>query len=214
MEFWLIKGNEKFQLPVNPGDISISYNTKNDVVDSLILGEVNLGGKTGLASISISSFFPAQRYRFLKYSNIKTPFESAKLIEKWNKDNSIVRFLVTETTINITCLIDSFTTKWQYGTKDVDFQLELKEYRSLDNKDNNYYTPATGKYSAAKQNSKYSRPSSKPQSNPVTYTVKTGDTLMKISKRVYGTTSKWNDIAKKNGIKNPNLIYPGQKLVI
>lgn len=45
----------------------------------------------------------------------------------------------------------------------------------------------------------------------VTYTVKKGDTLAKIAAK-YGTT--YQKIAKDNGIGNPNLIYPGQKLKI
>lgn len=45
----------------------------------------------------------------------------------------------------------------------------------------------------------------------VTYTVKAGDTLSSIAKK-YGTT--YQKIAKDNGISNPNLIHPGQKLVI
>ena len=45
----------------------------------------------------------------------------------------------------------------------------------------------------------------------VTYIVKSGDTLSAIAKK-YNTT--YQKIAKDNNIKNPNLIYPGQKLVI
>lgn len=44
-----------------------------------------------------------------------------------------------------------------------------------------------------------------------TYTVKKGDTLSAIAKK-YGTT--YQELAKANGIANPNLIYPGQKLKI
>lgn len=44
-----------------------------------------------------------------------------------------------------------------------------------------------------------------------TYTVVSGDTLSAIAKR-YGTS--YLRIAKDNNIQNPNLIYPGQRLVI
>ena len=44
-----------------------------------------------------------------------------------------------------------------------------------------------------------------------TYTVKSGDTLSVIASK-YGTT--YQELAKKNGIKNPNLIYPGQVIKI
>ena len=44
-----------------------------------------------------------------------------------------------------------------------------------------------------------------------TYTVKSGDTLSGIAAK-FGTT--YQTLAKKNGISNPNLIYPGQVLKI
>ena len=43
------------------------------------------------------------------------------------------------------------------------------------------------------------------------YTVKKGDTLSGIA-NMYGVS--WRDIASDNGLENPNLIYPGQKLII
>lgn len=45
----------------------------------------------------------------------------------------------------------------------------------------------------------------------VTYTVKRGDTLIRIAE-IYDTT--WQKIALDNNIINPNLILPGQKLII
>lgn len=51
----------------------------------------------------------------------------------------------------------------------------------------------------------------KPTVQHTYYTVKRGDTLSGIAKK-YGTT--YQEIARKNGIKNPNLIYAGQKLLI
>ena len=57
---------------------------------------------------------------------------------------------------------------------------------------------------------------STPPRKPKNYTVVKGDTLQKISKKVYGTTKKWIALYKANqkAIKNPNRIFPGQKLVI
>ena len=48
------------------------------------------------------------------------------------------------------------------------------------------------------------------------YTVQEGDTLQKISKKMYGTTKKWNTIyeANANTLKGPNKIYAGQVLNI
>lgn len=48
--------------------------------------------------------------------------------------------------------------------------------------------------------------------NWITYTVKRGDTLSGIALKYDGIS--WQDIAKFNGLKNPNLIMVGQKLKI
>jgi nucleoid-associated protein YgaU len=48
------------------------------------------------------------------------------------------------------------------------------------------------------------------------YTVKKGDYLSKIAKEVYGNANKYNIIFEANRpmLKDPNLIYPGQVLII
>ena len=49
---------------------------------------------------------------------------------------------------------------------------------------------------------------------PQTYTVQRGDTLSAIAKRFYGHASEYRRIATANNIANPDLIHPGQQLVI
>lgn len=49
------------------------------------------------------------------------------------------------------------------------------------------------------------------ENKEIVYTVQSGDTLWEIAKKYNTTVEK---LARDNGIKNPNLIYPGQKLVI
>ncbi len=49
-----------------------------------------------------------------------------------------------------------------------------------------------------------------------TYTVKSGDSLSKIAKQFYGDGSKWKIIHSANSAKipNPDMIHPGQELII
>ena len=44
------------------------------------------------------------------------------------------------------------------------------------------------------------------------YTIKAGDNLSRISERFYGKPNKYNDIARANGINDPNRIQAGQQL--
>lgn len=48
------------------------------------------------------------------------------------------------------------------------------------------------------------------------YTIKSGDSLSKIAKEFYGDAGDWQKIyqANKNTIKDPNMIFPGQKIII
>lgn len=49
-----------------------------------------------------------------------------------------------------------------------------------------------------------------------TYVVVSGDSLSKIAKREYGNANEWKRIfeANKDILKDPDKIYPGQKLKI
>ncbi|MDU3351963.1 MAG: LysM peptidoglycan-binding domain-containing protein, partial [Clostridium sp.] len=55
-----------------------------------------------------------------------------------------------------------------------------------------------------------------PKATNRTYTVVIGDTLWGIATRYYGNGAQYPKIynANRNIISNPNLIYPGQRLVI
>lgn len=55
-----------------------------------------------------------------------------------------------------------------------------------------------------------------PAAKEQSYTVKSGDSLSKIAKHVYGDADKWHAIfeANRDKIKNPDLIHPGQVLTL
>jgi nucleoid-associated protein YgaU len=48
------------------------------------------------------------------------------------------------------------------------------------------------------------------------YTIERGDSLSKIAKKFYGNAGDWKKIyeANKSSIKDPDLIYPGNKIII
>lgn len=82
--------------------------------------------------------------------------------------------------------------------------------RIISDKPLSYFTDGKQAPSKPKKNSNKSS-SKKISTSNKTYTVKSGDTLSHIAKR-YGTSV--GKLVSLNGIKNPNLIYPGQKLKV
>lgn len=70
---------------------------------------------------------------------------------------------------------------------------------------------AAGLNGFKKTNSSTTKPSASHAKKTVTYIVKRGDTLSGIARRYKTTVAK---LVKDNGIKNPNIIYAGQKIKI
>jgi len=46
------------------------------------------------------------------------------------------------------------------------------------------------------------------------YTIQPGETLGRIARRFYGDAMQWSRISEANNLKNPDLIYPGQVILI
>ena len=131
MEFWLIQGTEKLQLPVPPPKYGIKRSQNNSTVVVEGLGEVSFIGKPKLAEIpTIESFFPKQVYSFCQYKTFPTPRECTAMIEKWITSGKPIRYLVTDA-INAECTIESFEYGERDGTGDVYFSLTLKEYKVI-----------------------------------------------------------------------------------
>lgn len=211
MEFWLLQNEDKLQLPVPPAEFDVSVGNMNETIVVENVGEVNLLGKSRLATISLSSFFPAQVYDFCQYTNFPKPYECVALIEKFRKLGQ-VRVLITESNVNQIFYIEDFTYGERDGTGDVYFTINLKEYRKVVAKSVNTSKASNGGKSKVVTNKP--RPATKKPSVGRKYTVKKGDSLWNIAKRYYGNGMKYKDIASRNNIKNPNLIYPGQVLVL
>lgn len=76
-------------------------------------------------------------------------------------------------------------------------------------------TGATADFSDVSSGSSSTAPTGRAQTGQ-TYTVKSGDSLSKIAKSVYGDANKWQQIyeANRDKIKNPDLIHPGQEFTI
>lgn len=205
-EFWIKKQNgSSLRLPVPPPEFNLneSSNIENENINNL--GEVGLYGGNNLQKIELASFFPKKYHPYCQYKNIKKPYDCVKFIKEAKEKGEPVRLLITGSNINKQFLIESFEYGEKDGTGDVYFTINFVEYKSIE-------IPKVKKTSTSNNNS---RPSKTPSKNKE-YTVKKGDTLWNISKKFYGKGSLYIKIynANKSKIKNPNKIYPGQKIKI
>jgi len=212
IQFWLSQGKERLQLPVNPESVSVTSPYGFQDVNVAQLGEVTIFGQRGQREFSLSSFFPSvYNAVYCEYSKIPKPNDVIKKLEKWRDTKKPIKFTVTGTLISFDVTIRELTYDPEKAGNpgDIYYSLTLKEYRRPTVKKTNKKSSST---------SSKVRPSAS-KSKTKTYTVKSGDCLWKIAARkdVYGSGSKWQKIytANKKVIgSNPNLIRPGQKLVI
>lgn len=212
MECWITFNNkaEELRLPVLPSSFTIMKNNINKTIATAnVAGDVNLLGKGegGLAEISIETFFPAHDYPFCTYTGFPTPYTCVSMIEGWRKSGQPIRLIMTETDVNMAMGIETFEYGEKDGTGDVYYTLGLKEYRFLNVPVQSLVTTPQGY-----QKPQIARPVTK--STPKSYSIQSGDSLWVIAKKLTGDGANYKAIAQKNGIKNPNKIYPGQKLVI
>lgn len=210
MEIWLKQGMTNFRFAVLPSEYKLTSESNNTQVMINALGEINLLGKRKLKNVSFSSFFPGQYYDFCEYMTFPAPMESVRIIEDM-KENGVLQLIMTNTPISMDCTIESFTWGENDGSKDINFTLEFKEYRKVKVivKEKKEELPQQIVPAATE------RPAKEVAST--TYVVVKGDNLSKIAKKLTGNSANWKAIYEQNkGVigGNPNLIYPGQQLVI
>lgn len=220
------------QLPVNPEDITISGAANNNTSDTVGQGQINDLGFPTLKELTISSFFP-KNYNGELYINTGNSFQGPeyyiKFFEDIKKAREPFRLIITDIGINMLVSVEEFEYTYKYGTDDVDYQLELKEYKEHNIRVlkvaakkvtvvDSVQTKTTQKVATASiTNTNSNRPVEK--SVPKTYTVQNGDSLWKIAQKYLGNGSRWNEIYTYNNNKsiiggNPNLIRAGQVLSI
>lgn len=215
------------QLPVNPEDVTITGGANNSTSDTVGQGEINDLGFPTLKELTISSFFP-KSYNGELYINtggdFKDPNYYIKFFEDIKKAREPFRVIITDINVNMLVSIENFEYKYQYGTDDVDYSLELKEYkehniRVLKPSGSGYVTSDSVQQVASASVTNTNSNRSIERSIPKTYTVVQGDNLWKIAQKYLGDGSRWQEIYTYNNNKsiiggNPNLILPGMELSI
>lgn len=206
------------QLPVAPPKLNTRITNKNKTITLINEGEVNLLKTAGLTELSFDILLPNSKYPFAVYPDGYQPATFyLEVIEKLKVNKEPFQFIVTRSKPNGELLFD---TNLKVTLEDYEIQedaesgfdivvpISLKQFREYGTKKLVIKTTSTSSQSTKKVTTTQTRPSSKP---PVkSHKVVPGDTLWAICKKYLGDGSKYPDIAKLNGIKNPDLIYSGQ----
>lgn len=207
-------------LPIAPEKLQIKVNNQNKKITLINEGEINILKSPSLSDVEFEVLLPNQNYPFANYVEGFQPASYyMQKLKELKKDKKSFQFIVTRTFpngkmlfgTNMTVSLEDYTIKEdakKYGTDQV-VSIKLKEYKEYET-----LVIKVDKKKKKKKKKKTRKKDGSPKTK--TYTVQKGDCLWNIAKKYYGDGSKWPKIynANKSKIKNPNLIYPGQKLTI
>lgn len=209
------KDNATYRLPTNPEQIEISSTQAIEKYEILKLGQIAVPTHIELKEYSFECELPHTPLHYVETSGgFKDTDFYLKLFEQWRKKKVPVRFIVSNgigDDINTLVLIEELTITEKAGEEgDKYVSFKLLEYREYGKK--SVVVVQSNKATVKKGST---TPKVNPKSNRV-YVVRRGDTLWAIAKKYYGSGLQYPKIfnANRDKIKNPNLIYPGQKLVI
>lgn len=213
-QMWLTFNGEKekIQLPVLPSSFQVKNGSNNDSVDVVGLGEIVIMQSRPALQFSWSSFFPATKFPGIQVSTITKPLTLVQKINEWKAGKQPIHLIATAVGIDLYATIESFNYSEEGGDPGTyQYSISLKEYREI------AVRQVEVDVSSATATVQQTETRVDNTVAPETYTVKSGDCLWNIAKKVYGDGSKYKTIyeANKGTIGgNPNLIYPGQVLTL
>ena len=218
------------QLPIAPPSLKIKTKNQNKTITLINEGEVNILKTPGLSEITFDLRVPQTKYPFAQYpSGFKGASYYLNLLERLKtqkgsgKKYKPFQFIVSrvlpsgkslfDTNIKVSLENYEVNEKAEDGF-DLIISVTLKQYRPYGTKTVQIApapTPAAAPVAQAVQD----RPAETAPKH-TTYTVVAGDCLWNIAKKFLGNGARYTEIydLNRDKIKNPNLIYVGQVLVM
>ena len=197
-----------------PAEYTVTSEQDNTSVTVCNLGEVTLRGKRKLQQISFSSFFPRQYDSGYCDVRSKSPITMVKKVEKMKRAGSVKLIITGVLSMKVT--IESFEWGENDGTGDISYTLSMKEYRTVSIPASVLVKEQPAQPAAAGSDGGTSGRDQPEMTGTQSYTVKSGDSLSAIARKLTGSTN-WQAIYEQNKAvigSNPNMIKPGQVLMI
>ena len=204
-------------LPISPSSLKIKINSNNKTINLLNGSELNLLKDPGLTDITLDILLPS--YNFSGVMNYKKQQVFLDKFEDLKKAKKKFPFIMIRSK-SMAELPDTAFSK--VTLEDYEIENDVKEGNDLPVtlKLKQYILPLVKKIKTTEtQSGKLVTTTEVKKPNdrtlPVKHTVVKGDCLWVLCHKYLGVVSraKCEEIAKKNKISNPNLIYPGQVIV-
>lgn len=126
--------NKTIELPVNPQELKVNYETNDATEEVVKLGEINRIGEVKLRTLSIESILPVTT-KNVRYVTASKPLSSAQKYIDWiiaaQKSKKPIRLVVSGTKISLKMTVASFNYGMENANADeYTFTLDLTEYKT------------------------------------------------------------------------------------
>lgn len=188
-------------LPIMPAEYGVGRGISMETVHIHTSGEVALAGNPSLETITLNCLLPAQIYPFCEHAPL-APYDYVAFFRECCLKKKIVRYIVTETPVNIPVRVERIEYGENDGSHDVTASITLREHREL------------SVISTYRPEETPTREEEDLQGDVQTHTIIYGDTLWHICRKYYGEPTLYPKVAAYNNIPNPNSIPLGTVLQI
>lgn len=203
MQFCFIQGDTVLTMPVTPKGYEFTVGRKMEAINISALGDLFQPGGRSRWRETLPFLLPAQEYSFMEPGTRAEPQYYLDQLNSWSLGDKPVRFIITETDVNLMVYIEAVAAREQDGSGDRYAEVSVLEYVEL-------VTPVADTVQGMQ------RTDGDAPEQEQSYTIQKGDTLGMICRRFYGDSGAkyYNALAAHNGIKNPHLIYPNRTIKI
>ncbi|MCM1561958.1 MAG: LysM peptidoglycan-binding domain-containing protein [Butyrivibrio sp.] len=198
----IITDDSRFELAVNPREISVAQDSRDKTIDLLNVGEVNVPGNRGLIKVAIATFLPDSGSPFFKGSAPETMVQAVKKAKNGKK---ALRIIISGTDVNTLFTVSSMNETYKEGQADIYISWAFTEVRDLN----------TGQVASWVKRYTETGLCSRNTGNavPKTVTVQKDDSLWSLARRYYNDGARWKDIADMNGLTEDR-VSAGMRLVM
>lgn len=202
-------------LPVPPESFNTDVGGKNEIVNIVNMGEVNILKDIGLRDFSFKILLPKDNtLSIIRASEFKEPIFYLSRFREYKANKKPVRFFITRLLPsgkeifkgNLLVSFEDYSVEENAGEEgDFWVDINLKEYREI----KNIITKDTGNTDSDGNTIVNQEIQRTVKGKNKSYTVKEGDTLWKIAKLELNDGGRYGEIAKMNGITDmEEILYP------
>lgn len=212
----------RIALPLSPEAVKCKAESNFITYNIINVGEVKLPDGEKLTKFSWSGRLPGEsmkHMRIVSAADWRSPKEIQSIFSVWRSGKKKLRLLITGTTINHDVYLENYTvdnSKLDTVEYSISFAV-AKDIRVYTTKELNLDTTEEQQPAQTTKDRAASAEAASETPKKTTYTVKSGDSLWAIAKKLLGNGSRYSEIYSLNKSiigSNPNLIYPGQTFTI